>query len=307
MTAFRTLDELRDAFSVVLAKAAPVGRPEPITEAMRYSLMGGGKRFRPVLCLATAEAVAERDGRSLDDAVRAAMPGAVALEFVHTYSLVHDDLPAMDDDMYRRGRLTTHAVHGDGLAILAGDALLTDAFVLLSARSSIDVPDDRRLLAINELAEAAGYAGMVGGQTIDLVAAGKVRSFPAAPLSPDHLFDMHHRKTGALLSASSAIGAILSGGDDETIAETRMFGQDIGLAFQIYDDILDVEGTADQLGKTPGKDAASAKPTFVSVFGMEMSRKVANDVITRAHGRLKKLDIDGRLPEIAEWTISRKS
>lgn len=308
MTRFSTLEDLRATTNVYLERGLPEGAPPAIYEATRYSLIGGGKRFRPVLCLATAEAVAARDGRPLDEAVADALPGACALEFIHTYSLVHDDLPAMDDDMYRRGQLTTHAAHGDGLAILAGDALLTLAFWLLTLHCTKDdaARNHRRIMAIQELADAAGPYGMVGGQTIDLVAAGKVKSHPATLLGADELFDMHHRKTGALLSAATSIGAILAGGDEETIAEARMFGQDIGLAFQIYDDILDVEGTAAQLGKTPGKDAASDKPTFVSVFGMDVSRKTATDVIDRAKGRLTKLNLDGRLPEIAEWTISRK-
>jgi geranylgeranyl pyrophosphate synthase len=298
-----SLDELRRELEAALERALPAHAPAPILDAMRYGAMGGGKRLRPCLTLATAEAVASRDNQSLDAARAAAMPGACAIEFIHSYSLVHDDLPAMDDDVMRRGRPTTHVVHGDGMAVLAGDGLLTHAFAVLAA-----VPDRARAARVIALvAEAAGPSGMVGGQAIDLVAAGRVPSVPATPLDADALRDMHARKTGALLIAAASIGAILAGGDDETVAAVDAYAGELGLAFQIVDDILDVEGSAEALGKTAGKDAASGKPTYPSLYGLDHSRRLAEDCITRAKAGLAAARLSGRLPEIAEWTLKRKS
>jgi geranylgeranyl pyrophosphate synthase len=300
---FRTLDALRSRVNAGLEAGLPASAPAPILAAMKYSLIAGGKRFRPVLALAVAEAVAARDGRSLDDALAAAMPGACALEYIHTYSLIHDDLPAMDNDMLRRGRPTTHVVHGDGLAVLAGDGLLTQAFWLLATAQ----PADAALAATRLVAEAAGADGMVGGQAVDLVAAGRVPSFPAAPLSDNELNLMHYRKTAALISAAAGVGAILSGGDEATCAHVNGYAADVGLAFQIIDDVLDVEASSAELGKTAGKDAVDDKPTFVSQFGVDGARHRARACIDRAKQCLADARLDGRLPEIAEWTISRKS
>lgn len=300
---FRGVDALRTAVNAFLERGLPAEAPAPILESMKYGLVGGGKRFRPVLTLAVAEAVAARDGRSLDDAVAAAMPGACAVEYVHTYSLIHDDLPAMDNDVLRRGRPTTHVVHGDGLAVLAGDGLLTQAFWLLSTAR----PADAALHATRLLAEAAGADGMVGGQAVDLVAAGRVPSFPAAPLSDRELNLMHFRKTAALISAAAGIGAILAGGDDATLAAVNSYALDVGLAFQIVDDVLDVEASSEELGKTAGKDAAGDKPTFVSQFGLDGARAKARQSIDRANQRLADGRLGGRLPEIAQWTLSRRS
>jgi geranylgeranyl pyrophosphate synthase len=272
---------------------------------MRYGLMGGGKRLRPCLTLATAEAVALRNSTPLGDARAAALPAACALEYIHSYSLVHDDLPAMDEDVLRRGRPTTHVVHGDGMAVLAGDALLTHAFFLMCQKQPGNAPHKLRAVAV--LAEAAGARGMVGGQAIDLIAAGKVTSFPATVLDADGLKDMHARKTGALLRAAAALGAIMAGADEATIAAIDRYAGDLGLAFQIVDDILDVESSADALGKTAGKDAASGKPTYPSLYGLEQSKQLASDCIRRAKATLAAAKIGGLLPEIADLTLNRKS
>jgi geranylgeranyl pyrophosphate synthase len=300
---FRTVDALRTGVNATLEQGLPESAPLPIIAAMKYSLLAGGKRFRPVLALATAEAVAARDGGSLDDAITNTLPGACALEYVHTYSLVHDDLPAMDDDILRRGRPTTHVIHGDGLAVLAGDGLLTQAFFLIASAQ----PAEAALLATRVLAQAAGADGMVGGQAVDLVAAGRVPSFPAGPLTDKELNLMHYRKTAALICASAQIGAILAGGDDDTQKAVVRYATQVGLAFQIMDDVLDVEGSSEDLGKTAGKDAADDKPTFVSRFGIDGAREQAVACIAYAKEILAEAKLDGRLPEIAEWTISRKS
>jgi geranylgeranyl pyrophosphate synthase len=303
VTTFRTLDELRTAVNAGLEHALISDAPGPITDAMRYPLVGGGKRFRPVLTLAAAEAVAARDGKPLDEAVAAALPGACALELIHTYSLVHDDLPAMDDDVLRRGRATTHVIHGDGMAILAGDGLLTHAFWLLSSAT----PAEAALDAVRTLARAAGAAGMVGGQAIDLIAAGRVPSYPPHALDDLELNAMHFRKTGALICAAAEIGGILTGADPITRSALHEYATEVGLAFQIIDDVLDVQASAEDLGKTPGKDAAAGKPTYVSRYGVEGAVREASDCIDRALNFLAGVKLNGRLPEIAEWTISRKS
>jgi geranylgeranyl pyrophosphate synthase len=302
VTTFRTLEELRAGVNAMLETVLPARAPAPILEAMKYGLVGGGKRFRPVLALAMAEAVAARDGRALDEAIDHTLPGACALEYVHTYSLIHDDLPAMDNDVLRRGRPTTHVIHGDGLAVLAGDGLLTHAFYLLSTATS-----EAALRAIRVLAFAAGADGMVGGQAIDLVAAGQVPSFPARPLTDSELSLMHHLKTAALICAAAEIGAILAGGDQLTQDAAVRYATQVGLAFQIMDDVLDVEGSTADLGKTAGKDAAGDKPTYVSRFGVDGARSQARGCVNNAKDILVKARLDGRLPEIAEWTISRKS
>ena len=300
-----SLDDLRRIIEAALEQALPATAPGSIVDAMRYGLLGGGKRLRPCLVLATAEAVAERNGASVDAAREAALPAACALEFIHSYSLVHDDLPAMDDDVLRRGRPTTHVVYGDGMAVLAGDGLLTHAFLLLSESRGPD--DDRRLRAIAVLARAAGAEGMVGGQAIDLVAAGQVKSHPAGPMDAAALRDMHARKTGALLRAAATLGAIMAGADDNTVAAVDHYASELGLAFQIVDDILDVESSNEALGKTAGKDAAAGKPTYPSLYGLDASKQLAADCIARAKTALASANLSGLLPDIADLTISRKS
>jgi geranylgeranyl diphosphate synthase, type II len=280
------------------------GTPPVLLEAMRYSVFAGGKRLRPMLVLAAAEAVAVRHGTSHTVAQTRALPAACAVELVHTYSLVHDDLPAMDNDTLRRGRPTCHVVYGEGTAILAGDALLTEAFALL-ARDATDPAHEelagRRLAALSTIANAAGAAGMVGGQAIDLGAAQP----GAAAFDTGALEDMHARKTGALLTASAVAGAILAGGTAEDVEAARRYGGHIGLAFQIVDDILDVEGASVVLGKTAGKDAAAGKPTYPALLGLDESRRRAAACIEDALAALTGADLGGQLPAIARWVVAR--
>ncbi len=276
--------------------------PPRVGEAMRYSLFAGGKRLRPMLALAAAEAVADSVRGDLEAARALALPAACALELIHTYSLVHDDLPAMDDDTLRRGRPTSHVVFGEGQAILAGDALLTEAFALMSRE-----PDDaslaaRKLRAIRIVADAAGACGMVGGQAIDLEAAGAGASFDG-----DGLRAMHARKTGALIRASAAAGAVMAGATEAQLQAIERFASELGLAFQIVDDILDVEGASHSLGKTAGKDAAAGKPTYPTLFGLEASRRMAADCVGRALGALEAGHLHGQLPAIATWVTSRSN
>ena len=295
--------------------------PARVSESMRYSLFAGGKRLRPMLALAAAEAVAEHLGLPEADADELAMPVACALEMIHTYSLVHDDLPAMDNDTMRRGRPTAHVVFGEGLAILAGDALLTEAFALLSRAPSARWPTDarsgqapstrvstdddelnrRKLQTIAIVADAAGAAGMVGGQAIDLEAA----VAGAAQVDARALREMHMRKTGALIVASALAGAIMAGASESLAEAVGRYGVEVGLAFQIVDDILDVEGASADLGKTAGKDAAAGKPTYPARYGLEASRRLAGDCVTRAIDGLSGAGLAGQLPAIARWVVGR--
>ena len=294
---------------------APPACPPLLHEAMRYSLEAGGKRLRPILALAAAEAMAAAPGRAPDaaatdaDAARLALPAACALELIHTYSLVHDDLPAMDDDVLRRGRPTLHVVYGDGIAILAGDGLQAEAFALIAREPATSEPAvvARKLRATRVIADAAGAAGMVGGQTLDLQAAGQVTGH-ALQLDSAALQAMHLRKTGALIRASAESGAIMGGGSDELVAAVRSWGAHVGLAFQIVDDILDVEGSSEELGKTAGKDVAGNKPTYPSLFGLERSRQMAEECAARARDTLHGAGLSGsQLPRIADWIITRRS
>jgi geranylgeranyl diphosphate synthase type II len=276
-----------------------------IADAMRYSLFAGGKRFRPILTLAAAEAV--RPHAATTRAL--AMPAACAIEMIHTYSLIHDDLPAMDNDTMRRGKPTLHVVYGEGMAILAGDALLAEAFALL-ARLPVDAGDGvvalRKLAAINRIAEAAGSLGMVGGQAIDLLAAGHAAD--ASAMDADGLRDMHARKTGALIRASAVAGAIMAGGSPEQIGAVDRYATGLGLAFQIVDDVLDVVGDGSELGKTVGKDAAANKPTYPAMFGLDESKRLAGQAADAAVGALAGAHLhSGRLAEIAQWVVSRTS
>ena len=276
--------------------------PPRVGEAMRYSVFAGGKRLRPMLALAAAESVAMANGRDVSAARAAALPTACALELIHTYSLVHDDLPAMDDDTLRRGRPTNHVVFGEGLAILAGDGLLTEAFALMSREPRDPGAAPRKLRAICVVAEAAGACGMVGGQAVDLEAAGTGASFDG-----DGLRAMHARKTGALIRASAAAGAVMAGASDAQIEAIERFASELGLAFQIVDDILDVEGASAELGKTAGKDAAAGKPTYPALYGLEESRRMAAECVDRALAALETQSglRDGHLPGIAQWVTRR--
>ena len=303
------VDEQRAAIEAALERYVPASSPAPsiVVEAMRYSLFAGGKRLRPMLALAAAEAVAERLGDDAAEARRLALPVACALELIHTYSLVHDDLPAMDDDTMRRGRPTSHVVFGEGMAILSGDGLLTEAFVLLAREpaASATVAEEelnrRKLRATAIVADAAGAAGMVGGQAIDLRAAAP----GAARLDADRLRDMHARKTGALILASCVSGALMAGATAPLVDAIDRYGRHVGLAFQIVDDILDVEGASAELGKTAGKDAAAGKPTYPALYGLEKSRRLAADSAARALEALASASLGGQLPAITRWIIGR--
>jgi geranylgeranyl diphosphate synthase, type II len=266
--------------------------PSTIHRAMRYSLFAGGKRIRPLLCIAAAEAVSPAPA-GIESA-------ACALELIHTYSLIHDDLPALDNDDLRRGRPTCHKVFGDAMAILAGDALLTLAFEALSKLENADAC--RRIELVRELATAAGtVGGMIGGQVNDLEGEGQP---PTAPL----LESIHRAKTGALLRASVRMGAIYAGADPGELAALTAFGEHIGLAFQIVDDVLDVEQSSEALGKTAGKDAAQKKITFPAVYGIERSREMAEQERLEAHLALQPVDDRaGRLRELADFIVRRNA
>ena len=277
--------------------------PAVVYDAMAYSLLAGGKRLRPILCLASADAV--NGDRTM------ALPAACAIELIHTYSLIHDDLPAMDNDTMRRGRPTLHVVAGEGMAILAGDGLLTQAFHHLASEPRSAEPDvvARKLTVIQLIAAAAGPAGMVGGQAIDLASvtpdpAGRLPS----PLDEHGVRTMHSRKTGALLRVSGAAGAVMGGGTREQIAAIDEACGEFGLAFQIVDDILDVEGVSADLGKTAGKDAAAGKPTYPSMYGIDASRRMAKECLERAEHRLAAAGVaDQHLLSIGRWIVERRS
>jgi len=266
--------------------------PSTIHRAMRYSLFAGGKRIRPLLAIAAAEAVSPAPA-GIESA-------ACALELIHTYSLIHDDLPALDNDDLRRGRPTCHKMFGDAMAILAGDALLTLAFEVLSKLENADAC--RRIELVRELATAAGTSGgMIGGQVNDLEGEGQV---PTAPL----LESIHRAKTGALLRASVRMGAIYAGAGSGQLAALTAFGEHVGLAFQIVDDVLDVEQSSEALGKTAGKDAAQKKITFPAVYGIERSRKMAEQERLEAHQALHAFDDRaGRLRELADLIVRRNA
>jgi geranylgeranyl pyrophosphate synthase len=292
---------------------APPACPAVIANAMRYSVRAGGKRLRPLLVLAAAEAAGSLAHPPLgaDEACACAMPVACAIELIHTYSLVHDDLPAMDNDVLRRGFPTLHVVHGEGMAILGGDGLLTEAFAVL-ARPRADDPDasTRTIRVISRIADAAGAAGMVGGQAVDLHLSGQGGAEAPAPPLPDLvvLRDMHARKTGALIRAAAACGAIVVGAPEPIVQALDEYATELGLAFQIVDDILDVEGDAAALGKTAGKDAAAGKPTYPALVGLEQSRIMARDAIDRAAGALTRAGLpSGCLLGIAEWVVRRRN
>lgn len=316
MTEGRLAEFLRDARARVdeaLARALPEPPdcPAIISEAMRYSVFAGGKRLRPVLTLAAADAVARATAGTgaCEDAQTLALPAACAIELLHTYSLIHDDLPAMDDDTLRRGRPTLHVVYGEGIAILAGDGLQAEAFALLAREP---VGQDAALLArqlrvVQLMAQAAGACGMVGGQAIDLQAAGQAPGHDLT-LDADSLRAMHARKTGAIIRASAVSGAVMAGANDDLIQAVDRYAAELGLAFQIVDDILDVEGSAASLGKTAGKDAAGAKPTYPALFGLARSKELAEACRAHALAAIDDAGLnDGWLPAIAEWIVRREN
>ena len=275
---------------------APAGDFRKHIESMRYSLYVGGKRIRPILCLAAAEAVTGRE-----QAYRRALPVACALECIHTYSLIHDDLPAMDDDDLRRGKPTNHTVYGEAAAILAGDGLLTYAFDLLSGSATAAVDDATRIRIIQTIARAAGSLGMVGGQSLDMIYAGKQVGYEV-------LRSIHRSKTGALITAAVICGGLVAGASDEQLAALQDYGDNIGLAFQIVDDLLDVEATTEQLGKPAGSDIKSDKVTYPSLFGRETSRTMAREAVQNAVAALTSFDAQagGPLRALANYIVERK-
>ena len=260
---------------------------------MRYSVFNGGKRIRPILCLAAAEAVGGD--------IAPVMPVACALELIHTYSLIHDDLPSMDNDDLRRGKPTCHKAFGENIAILAGDALLTEAFVLLSRLEKVMFSAERRLAVIQEIAYAAGISGMVGGQALDVISEKYVAD-------ENTLKEIHRRKTGALIVASVKSGAIISNAGKDKIQSLTEYGMNVGLAFQIADDILNVEGDSELMGKGTGSDAARNKLTYPSLLGMEMAKKKLDQHIEAAEASLSGFN-ERAMPLIliARYIKARKS
>jgi geranylgeranyl diphosphate synthase, type II len=290
------LEERRLAVDEALDRALPptLAWPETIHRAVRYSLFAGGKRIRPILVLAAGEAV----GGERSDL----MPLACAVEMIHTYSLIHDDLPAMDNDDLRRGKPTSHKVFGEAIAILAGDALLTRAFHLMAegAEGMDETRLRRRIAATALLGEACGTTGLIGGQVQDLEAEGK--AIDAATLER-----LHRAKTGALLSACVRGGAILGGARPDDTSRLARYAAAIGLAFQIVDDVLDATEGAEQLGKTAGKDQAAHKATYVSVHGLPRARGMANDLLAEAREALAPMGGRGALlGGIAERIVARR-
>ncbi len=265
--------------------------PASIHRAMRYSVFAGGKRIRPILCLEAA--------RIFDAGAGGAAQVGCALEFIHTYSLIHDDLPALDNDDLRRGKPTCHKQFGEATAILAGDALLTLAFETLAASP---VEASRRVAVIREVASAAGTRdGMVGGQVADLEAEGR-------EVSPAMLEYIHRSKTAALIRAAVVSGALCGGAGEDDVARLRRFGGDIGWAFQVVDDILDVEESSAALGKTAGKDQAQRKATYPALYGLEKSHEMARELATRGIGELTTYrERAGRLRELAEFLVLRRA
>jgi geranylgeranyl diphosphate synthase type II len=286
-------EEDRAAVDAALDRLLPAENAQPpsIHRAMRYSVQAGGKRVRPILCLESA--------RIFSADVTRVLTVACALEFIHTYSLIHDDLPALDNDDLRRGKPTCHKKFGEATAILAGDALLTLAFETL-ANASIDPA--RRVAILSHVAASAGTVnGMVGGQVADLEAEGRA-------IRPADLEYIHRSKTAALIRASVVSGAIGGGADDEDVTRLKSFGETIGWAFQVVDDILDVEESSAALGKTAGKDAAQQKATYPSLFGLEKSRQFAKELEARAMAEIEPYGARAaRLRELAELIVHRRA
>lgn len=266
--------------------------PREVHEAMRYSLFAGGKRIRPILALAAAEAVG---GRAVD-----VLPAACSLELIHTYSLIHDDLPAMDNDDLRRGKPTSHKIFGEALAILAGDALLTEAFHLLTRADLMkNVSPRRRLQATCQIAQAAGSLGMVGGQVMDILSAGKEMERPL-------LEYIHSHKTGALIAASVCAGAIAGGAAARQYKALNGYGEKLGLAFQIIDDLLDVQGEAGKLGKAVRKDHIQKKATYPALLGISSSHRLAESLVEEALACIESFNQRANpLREIAQFILKR--
>jgi geranylgeranyl diphosphate synthase, type II len=285
------LKERQKLCETALDNAIPIRYPDTIYESMRYSLLAGGKRLRPILCLATCEMTG--------GTIEMAMPTACALEMIHTMSLIHDDLPAMDNDDYRRGKLTNHKVYGEDIAILAGDGLLALAFEHVAINTQ-NVPTERVLQVIARLGRALGAAGLVGGQVVDLQSEGK------PDISLETLNFIHNHKTAALLEACVACGGVLTGVSSEDLQRLSRYAQNIGLAFQIVDDILDITATQEQLGKTAGKDQKANKVTYPKLWGLEESRTKAQELIEAACVELDPFGDQAKpLIAIAQYIINR--
>ncbi|WP_371370791.1 polyprenyl synthetase family protein [Sporomusa aerivorans] len=265
--------------------------PPVIFEAMRYSLFAGGKRLRPIMLMAASDAVGG-DGAAY-------LPVACGLEMIHTYSLIHDDLPAMDNDDYRRGKLTNHKVFGEGMAVLAGDGLLTAAFGTMLSQNKVDPLD--LISVIREIADAAGAGGMIGGQAVDLVSEGQV--IDAATLK-----FMHQAKTGALFKAALRSGAILAGGSQEQLLSLTHYAEQFGLAFQITDDILDVVGTQEKIGKPVGSDIRNHKVTYVTLHTLDGARRLAQQAVDQALSSLADFGAEAQiLRELVVHLINRET
>jgi geranylgeranyl diphosphate synthase type II len=266
-------------------------RPKTIHQAMRYSIFAGGKRLRPVICLATAEVLRGK--------IEAALPLACAVECIHTYSLIHDDLPCMDDDDFRRGKPTSHKVYGEGIAVLAGDALLTIAFEIAARCESW--PRYPHAAIIREIAVAAGSQALVAGQVADLEGEGK-------KITPAELRYIHENKTAALIASSIRLGAMSANATPKQLERLTDFGQSLGLAFQVIDDILDVTQTTEKLGKSAGKDIAAQKATYPALLGLEKAKKEADRLTARARAALKPFGKDAApLEAIADFLLKRES
>ncbi len=275
----------------------PTAAPPRLVEALRYAVLGPGKRLRPALVVASGEAVAEAPPRPETQVAAPLLDAACSVEMIHTFSLIHDDLPALDDDMLRRGRPTLHVRFDEATAILAGDALLNLAYDVL-ARS--DAPAGRRLAAVSTLCRAVGLEGMISGQVLDL------RS-TADSSGAEALHGMHALKTGALFAACCEVGGIMAGAGEEALGRLRRYGGQLGLAFQIVDDILDVEGSAADLGKSPGKDARANKATFPALWGLETSRRMAAERVEAACAEVEALGERSRhLAALARAATTRR-
>lgn len=272
----------------------PEEQPPVIHQAMRYSIFAGGKRLRPILVIAAAEAVGGKAGQVI--------PTACAMEMIHTYSLIHDDLPAMDNDDYRRGRLTSHKVYGEAVAVLAGDALLTGAFELMARNDEVaGIPSQAVSRVIREVAVAAGSRGMIGGQVVDMENEKKV-------IDADTLQYIHAHKTAALFRAALRAGAILAGADDRQLKALTDYADFMGLAFQITDDILDVEGSQEVTGKPVGSDERRGKSTYPALFGLEESKRQAQEAVNRAVDALHIFGAEADiLRNIARYLLLRDS
>jgi geranylgeranyl diphosphate synthase type II len=287
------LKERQSWVEEALEQSLPIRKPEKIYEAMRYSLLAGGKRLRPILCLATCELMGGTREMS--------MPTACALEMIHTMSLIHDDLPAMDNDDYRRGKLTNHKVFGEDIAILAGDGLLAYAFEYVATHTQ-NVEPQNLIAVIARLGKTVGAAGLVGGQVLDLESEGK------PDITAETLTFIHTHKTGALLETSVVAGAILAGAGNEDVGRLSHYAQNIGLAFQIIDDILDITATQEELGKTAGKDLQAQKATYPSLWGIEASRNQAQALIDEAVAELSLYpEAADPLRAIAQFIVNRKN